>query len=212
MTCEKCNKPHDGTFGSGRFCSRSCANSTTYTPERLAKLKETMKTKSSWYKGGITGIGTPCIKCGKPLLQKRIYKMCARCLHADANYRKIISIRTKGKCGGYRPTSGRGKTGKFNGYVYQSTWELAWIKFNLAHGIKFERCHESFKYWYDGKLRRNYPDFKIGEEYYEIAGWIGDQKRAKFTQFPKDKILHVLAKKEIQEYLNFIKTASSSNG
>lgn len=27
MKCEKCGKEHDGNFGSGRFCSRSCANS-----------------------------------------------------------------------------------------------------------------------------------------------------------------------------------------
>jgi len=27
MKCEKCSKEHDGSFGSGRFCSRSCANS-----------------------------------------------------------------------------------------------------------------------------------------------------------------------------------------
>lgn len=25
--CERCGKDHEGTFGSGRFCSRSCANS-----------------------------------------------------------------------------------------------------------------------------------------------------------------------------------------
>ena len=27
MKCKKCNKDHDGTFGSGMFCSRGCANS-----------------------------------------------------------------------------------------------------------------------------------------------------------------------------------------
>ena len=26
MKCEKCKKEHDGKYGSGRFCSRSCAN------------------------------------------------------------------------------------------------------------------------------------------------------------------------------------------
>lgn len=26
MYCEYCSKPHDGVYGSGRFCSRSCAN------------------------------------------------------------------------------------------------------------------------------------------------------------------------------------------
>jgi len=31
MICEKCKKQQNGTFGSGRFCSRGCANSRTYT-------------------------------------------------------------------------------------------------------------------------------------------------------------------------------------
>ena len=26
LLCEQCGKEHDGTFGSGRFCSRSCSN------------------------------------------------------------------------------------------------------------------------------------------------------------------------------------------
>lgn len=26
MKCEQCGKEHDGTFGSGRFCCRSCSN------------------------------------------------------------------------------------------------------------------------------------------------------------------------------------------
>ena len=27
MKCYKCNKEHDGAFGSGKYCSKSCANS-----------------------------------------------------------------------------------------------------------------------------------------------------------------------------------------
>ena len=38
MICEKCGKEHDGTFGSGRFCSRSCANSRIRTEEIREKV------------------------------------------------------------------------------------------------------------------------------------------------------------------------------
>ncbi len=37
MLCEKCKKVHDGTFGSGRFCSRSCANSRIFSKETNIK-------------------------------------------------------------------------------------------------------------------------------------------------------------------------------
>lgn len=45
MKCKNCDKEHDGSFGSGKFCSRKCANSR----------------KSNKHKTKIL----PCIKCGK---------------------------------------------------------------------------------------------------------------------------------------------------
>ena len=39
MICEKCKKEHNGTFGSGRFCSRSCANSRVFTEETNQKKR-----------------------------------------------------------------------------------------------------------------------------------------------------------------------------
>ena len=40
MKCEKCLKEHDGTYGNGRFCCRSCANSRTFSNE--SKLKNSI--------------------------------------------------------------------------------------------------------------------------------------------------------------------------
>lgn len=48
MKCENCSKEHDGTFGSGRFCSRSCANSRKHSKETKEKISKTLKqTKGS---------------------------------------------------------------------------------------------------------------------------------------------------------------------
>lgn len=38
--CERCGKEHDGTFGSGRFCSRSCANSKKHSEETKRKIQQ----------------------------------------------------------------------------------------------------------------------------------------------------------------------------
>ena len=40
MKCEKCDKDHDGSFGSGRFCSRSCSNSRVRTEETKNKISK----------------------------------------------------------------------------------------------------------------------------------------------------------------------------
>jgi len=47
--CERCGEQHNGSFGSGRFCSRSCANSRTFTKE--AKLKKSVKSSTAWKDG-----------------------------------------------------------------------------------------------------------------------------------------------------------------
>ena len=43
--CEKCNQLHDGTYGSGRFCSRSCANARIKTKEIKEKVSQTLKNR-----------------------------------------------------------------------------------------------------------------------------------------------------------------------
>lgn len=43
MKCNRCNDEHDGSFGSGKFCSRSCANSRPMTEERQAKISAGVK-------------------------------------------------------------------------------------------------------------------------------------------------------------------------
>lgn len=43
MNCERCGKQHDGTYGSGRFCSRQCSKSRTWSNED--KLKKSVLNK-----------------------------------------------------------------------------------------------------------------------------------------------------------------------
>jgi len=45
MKCERCNEEHNGLFGSGRFCSRYCANSKVWTKED--NLKKSISAKNS---------------------------------------------------------------------------------------------------------------------------------------------------------------------
>lgn len=43
MICENCGKEHDGHFGSGRYCSRACANSRHHSTETKQKISESIK-------------------------------------------------------------------------------------------------------------------------------------------------------------------------
>lgn len=50
-TCEKCGKIMTEKYGSGRFCSKSCANSHVYTEETKHKMSQSLKNKVSHNKG-----------------------------------------------------------------------------------------------------------------------------------------------------------------
>jgi hypothetical protein len=48
MKCIKCEKEHDGSFGSGKYCSKACANSRVRTDEVKKKISEGVL-KSEWW-------------------------------------------------------------------------------------------------------------------------------------------------------------------
>ena len=110
------------------------------------------------------------------------------------------------KIGGYHKHGGKGHRGWYKGYWCDSSWELAWVIYNLDHGIKFERCKERFEYEFEGKQSTYNPDFVLSTgEYVEIKGWTCLRWIAKLNAFPKAKILHVIGINEIQKYLDYVK-------
>jgi Zn finger protein HypA/HybF involved in hydrogenase expression len=51
MKCIKCSNEHDGSFGSGNYCSRACANSRVRTEETKKKISEGVKASEQFVKG-----------------------------------------------------------------------------------------------------------------------------------------------------------------
>lgn len=51
MKCIKCNNEHDGSFGSGKYCSRACANSRVRTEETKKRISEGVKASEKFAKG-----------------------------------------------------------------------------------------------------------------------------------------------------------------
>lgn len=114
------------------------------------------------------------------------------------------SFRNNPKQGGIREGSGRGKKGWYKGFYCRSTWELAWLIYELENGSNVEPCKESFEYFLNNKKHKYYPDFKIGDIYYEIKGWHRPDVDAKKEYFPKNKkYILIEGKKEIAKYLKY---------
>lgn len=188
-------------YGSGRFCSKSCANSRIHSEVTKNKIAKSLK-QSDIY----------CDCCHKKLTKHTKYGLCYTCLHntelGKSLLHESISKAVKGKCGGLtRSSGGRSKRGWYKGYWCDSTWELVWIIFNLDHNISFERCPRSINYSYtfDNKVYRYYPDFILADgTLIEIKGYhspIVDLKTASVT----DRKIYVLYKTDLEPMFKYVK-------
>ena len=81
QVCEKCGKELFVKYGSGRFCSRSCANSRNITSEQKEKISKSVKLTADKHKEKV------CEKCGNSFVSKdSSRKQCFVCLPKTIKY------------------------------------------------------------------------------------------------------------------------------
>jgi hypothetical protein len=80
MKCEKCNKEHDGSYGSGRFCNIKCANSRgPRSKEFKERISKKLKKNKKYY----------CLSC-KDIIFNRKVKYCKEC-NSISNYINLFN-------------------------------------------------------------------------------------------------------------------------
>ena len=88
MICENCNKEHDGSYGSGRFCSSKYARAfSTKIKRKEINEKVSLKLKKN--------LDSFCKDCGKKLIKKTITGYCSNCYLTKYNKVFSIEVRTK---------------------------------------------------------------------------------------------------------------------
>jgi len=161
-----------------------------------------MKGKLSWNHGLSKETDYTVYQCAKTLTDKYDNKQIVSPMkgkHYDNETKKKFINN-----GGYRAKGGRGKKGWYRGYWCDSSWELAWIIYQLDHNVKFTRNNEGFEYEFEGEKHKYYPDFILEDEtYVEIKGYVSKCFNAKRNFFKKKLI--VLTFKEISKYINYVK-------
>lgn len=99
------------------------------------------------------------------------------------------------------------KYGTYKGYYCDSSWELAFIMYCIDNGIDVERnTSVYFEYDVGNKRYKFYPDFIIGNVFYEIKGGYDKNIEYKLKCFPSNKILVLINKDGIKKYLNYAKS------
>lgn len=203
VLCPKCKKefeqPEKGF--KNKFCSRTCANSHNQTKEQNnARRKKLAKIRQE----------KCCITCGKKLGINNKSGYCNICVRVTSEYREALSKAVKGKAGGLREGSGRGKKGWYKGYFCDSTWELAFLVYCIDNNIKIIRNTKGFKYSFNRKLHKFYPDFLLeNNTFIEIKGQQDAQYRAKQKSFPYKLI--TIGKDEIKYYIEYVNKNYTTN-
>jgi len=212
MKCEKCNKEHDGSFGSGRFCSRSCANSRIRTDEIKKKISNSIKTSEKFRLSVIAQLGERITKicpiCKNEFevrLSSKDQTFCSiECFRKDTNFKYHKAAK-----GGYRKGSDRGKGGWYKGIYCDSSWELAYVMYCIDNDIKIKRNTEKFEYYWKGDKHYYIPDFLIKGKYVEVKGQKTAQWLAKLKYFPYN--IKVLYENDLQDVFEYVRAKYGNN-
>lgn len=196
--CDICNEIFDT-----RKLLRNHNKITGHGALKRSRFNKELKGKSYEERFGIDKANEIKNKVSKGL--KKCYETYSS---SEANKRRIEKIKKtaaeRHSIGGLRSGSGRGKKGWYKGYFCDSTWELAYVIYNLEHGIPFSRNTKSFDYVFNGENKKYYPDFLLETgEYVEVKGYYTKQFAAKIEQFPKEHTLIIYDKNKISLYLDY---------
>jgi hypothetical protein len=196
------------------YCSQKCAAIYTQKDGGHCSWSENDKKRLSiqakqnpYFNGTIKSIPP-----SNPLhLKKGVTKICPQCktlfyMAKSMSFKKTCSFKCAkqmGMMGGIRHGSGRGKQGWYKGSYCNSSWELAWVIYNLEHDIKFTRNTKGFEYNFNGMKHRFYPDFILENgDYVEIKGYMDKKNIEKISQFSCK--LTILLRKDIKPYIEYV--------
>lgn len=217
--CECCGKEFDektlGKYSTGRFCSKSCANTRKHSAETRKKISKNTRAAMQKINGSFAETGRHIIR--KP---KRFYSWvwfkCEQCSFPILEYTNKAAPHSKfcsdsckkqylAELARKQINRGLGNYGSYKGFRCDSLLELSFLIFCLDHQIPIERCEESFSYTFKGKDHRYNPDFKIGSRYIEIKGWTSQQADAKIDAVREaGKQISVLYEKDLHKCIAYV--------
>ena len=102
-------------------------------------------------------------------------------------------------------TSGnRSKKGHYKGVYCGSSYELAYVIYNIDHNIPFTRCERYYEYLYNGEPHLYFPDFELPDgTIIEVKGYHTELVDIK-TAAVKDRQIKVLYKKDLLPYITYV--------
>lgn len=151
--CEHCGKIMTKYYGSGHFCSRSCANSRKHSQKTKEKISKSINSKI---------IRRYCLDCGKQIRKTNKSGYCRKCYYkhriiSEETRQKLSENSIKHNCGGFN----KKKCIDYNGKKLDSSYELLVAQSLDKNHINWIR-QKSLKYIDSlGKIHNYTPDFYL---------------------------------------------------
>ena len=154
--CERCNKIMLEKFGSGRFCSRACANSKVHSDETKKKISATLESTLQTRYNIIISPKHTCRVCGAAIKSYNKTGFCRKCLdNTPEGFAKRQELGKKG----YQTMQENGTHGGWQARNITSYAENFWITVLENNNIDYRRelpiWHGSANYFLDFVLERN---------------------------------------------------------
>lgn len=207
--CKNCYKEMPYNKRNNTFCNNSCAASylnknriVVYSEKGLNSLRENaFKQKNNLKIKKVKVLKVEKKKCTicdneftttyKNKLNKTCSHKCKKKQHAINNHRQN---KTFGKCGYYHDT------------YCASSWELAFLIYNLDLGKDIKRCELTFKYNIAEEEHLYFPDFIMDGTIYEVKGReLEDVALKTQAVIESGYIIQLIRKKEITPIIKSIK-------
>jgi hypothetical protein len=194
MNCENCGNKHDGTYGSGRFCSSKCARGfSTKTKRKEINQKVSKKLKKNFLE-----IKTcPCGKTFETSNKKTYCSSSCGSHYSQLGKNKKKGIERKQGSGGLRPGGGKSKQIPYTNWLgfkmFLNTEEIEVAKILDEKKLNWDRNRKGFPYLMrNGKQRKYYPDFVVnGNKYIEYKGWVTEEMEWKMNDAVKTNNLNL---------------------
>lgn len=200
-------------YEQGKFhkcCSSYCSHS--YATKFCDNEKRRQNIKIALAKGKAIGFCNSrkppkkrfCEACGKEIVDDKFKtsKYCSIECKIKTRHEKLSRIAKQSGFAGYNEAFKKAKRGWYKGFWCGSSWELAFLIWALDHNLNIKRCNKIFKYTFDGKLRKYYPDFEIDGVIYEIKGYEDTLAKVKHQAFPD---IVVLKYNELKDKIKYVK-------
>ena len=209
LNCKYCNKicKNDNSLRNHERLCKQNPNRMVVSIAGIKAMQKYIKENGIWNKG-LTKETNNSIAKGVQTFKARIKSGEIIPSFKNRHHSEESKLKISKNGGGIRVGSGRGHGGWYKDYYCYSTYELAYIVYNLDHNIDFKRCPTSiyYTYSYKGKEHKYYPDFLLPDNsLVEIKGYHSEVVDLK-TAAVKDRAISVLYKKDILHMIEYVKS------